>query len=170
MPKKKIRNELKEARAILKPVLKAEKRLKKATDALVVAKLALAHSLVEADVSSNPTLSAWTEAVLSSDDTAAGKVSSQLLTKADKGAPAKPATELKVISARPTAATPATTVPRRKPAAKPAAKPSTTVAKTSATKPVPATKTVAPAKAATRPTRARKTPTTAPKKVDTVSP
>jgi hypothetical protein len=60
--------EIKEAREILKPVLKAEKKLKKASKALVVAKLALANALVEANVESNPTLAAWTEGVLNHDD------------------------------------------------------------------------------------------------------
>lgn len=61
------KKEFKEARTILKPVLRAEKKLRKAGKALVVAKLALANALVETNVDSNPTLAAWTDAVLNHD-------------------------------------------------------------------------------------------------------
>lgn len=61
MAKDLTRKELQEAREILKPVLRAEKKLQKAAKSLVVAKLALAHALLEANVESNPTLTSWTE-------------------------------------------------------------------------------------------------------------
>lgn len=84
MALKKTSKENQEAREILKPVLKAEKKLRKAGQALVVAKLALAHALVEANVDSNPTLSAWTEGVLSGDEAAVQKIF-ETLTARKKG-------------------------------------------------------------------------------------
>ena len=75
------RKEMKEARDILKPVLRAEKKLLKATKALVVAKLALAHALVDSNVESNPTLAAWTDGVLNSDEISVKKVYASLRTK-----------------------------------------------------------------------------------------
>jgi len=75
------KSELKEARKILKPVLKAERRLLKADKALVVARLALANALVEAKVDSNPILAAWTEGVLNHDQAAVQKISQTLAVK-----------------------------------------------------------------------------------------
>lgn len=75
------RKELLEARDILKPVLKAEKKLRKASKALVVAKLALAHALVETDADSNPALAAWTEGVLNGDGAAVLAISDALKKK-----------------------------------------------------------------------------------------
>jgi hypothetical protein len=74
------KKELNEARKILKPVLRAEKKLRKASKALVVAKLALANALVEANVESNPTLAAWTEGVLNHDHEAVQKIYRALTT------------------------------------------------------------------------------------------
>lgn len=86
MAVKKTGKEKQEAREILKPVLKAERKLRKAAQALVVAKLALAHALVEAKVDRNPTLAAWTEGVLSGDEASVQKIFEMLTAK--KNSPA----------------------------------------------------------------------------------
>lgn len=78
------RKEMQEARDILKPVLKAEKKLRKAVKALIVAKLALAHALIETDVDSNPALASWTEGVLNGDEAAVQAVYSALTKKKGK--------------------------------------------------------------------------------------
>jgi hypothetical protein len=94
------RKELQEAREILKPVLRAEKKLQKAAKSLVVAKLALAHALVETNVESNPTLSTWTEGVLSGDETTVRKIYETLTTKKKSGnSVEKPAAPIKVAVA-----------------------------------------------------------------------
>jgi hypothetical protein len=114
------RKELKEAREILKPVLKAEKKLRKAAKALVVAKLALAHALVETNVESNPTLSAWTEGVLSGDDASVQEIYDALSTKNARN----PAAEVQTA--------PLKIIKDGAVAAKPVAKPKTTVRTTKA--------------------------------------
>lgn len=78
------RKEMQEARDILKPVLKAEKKLHKAATALIVAKLALAHALIETDVDSNPALATWTEGVLNGDETVVQAVYAALKKKKSK--------------------------------------------------------------------------------------
>lgn len=78
------RKEMQEARDILQPVLRAEKKLRKAAKALIVAKLALAHALIETDVDGNPALVAWTEGVLNGDEASVQAVYAVLKRKKGK--------------------------------------------------------------------------------------
>ncbi len=93
--------EIQEAREILKPVLKAEKRLQKAAKALVIAKLALAHALVEANVESNATLAAWTDGVLSGNESTVKTIFEALTNKKlAKAKEAKLPAPLKVVTGK----------------------------------------------------------------------
>jgi ferric-dicitrate binding protein FerR (iron transport regulator) len=101
MTRAKSQKEIQEAREILKPVLKAEKRLQKAAKALVIAKLALAHALVEANVESNATLAAWTDGVLSGNDATVKTIFDELTNKKTaKVKDAKLPAPLKVVTGK----------------------------------------------------------------------
>ena len=127
------RKEKQQAREILKPVLKAEKRLEKAAKALVIAKLALAHALVEAHVDSNTTLAAWTEGVLSGNDAVVKAIFETLTAKKSAKGPIAAASGVSVPPAKVAEPKPRTTV-KSKPTAKPSpAAESVTVKKVSRT-------------------------------------
>lgn len=124
MAKDLTRKELQEAREILKPVLRAEKKLQKAAKSLVVAKLALAHALLEANVESNPTLTSWTEGVLSGDETTVRKIYEALSNKKKSGrSDEKPATPIKVAEAESLTKPATKKVPAKPVRASPAKKP-----------------------------------------------